>query len=299
MAPQIKVIAFGEIIWDIIEGEHHLGGAPLNFAAHSVQCGAQASIISRLGKDTLGLKAIKQVKELGVDTTFIQLDTVHPTGTVEVMLVNGQPDYDIRKDVAHDFIQYEPLQSTLKGNDYDVFYFGTLAQRSPVSFDTLSQILKAQKFRNVFFDVNLRKEGYTESIIQASIRCCNILKLNTDEVVIISALFFSKKLSLEEFCRMIAGQYPVSIILITAGDKGCFLFHEGSLKAIEGMSIELCDGVGAGDAFSASFMFEYLKHGNAVKAAKVANQIGAFVASKKGPIPAYSKEIRNMLALEK
>lgn len=294
----MKVIAFGEIIWDIIEGEHLLGGTPLNFAAHSVQCGAQASIISRVGNDTLGLTAIKKAKEFGVDTFFVQMDEVHPTGTVPVTLVNGQPDYDIKKNVAHDFIQYEPLKGTFQGTDFDVFYFGTLAQRNPVSADTLRRILETHKFRNVFFDVNLRKECYTEKVIQESLRCCDILKINTDEVAVISALFFRENLSLEEFCRLVSEQYPVKIIIITAGDKGCFIFHEGSLRMIEGEQIELCDAVGAGDAFSASFMYEYFKNGDALQAAKIANKIGAFVASKKGAIPRYSNEIMEILAMQ-
>jgi len=47
----MKILSFGEVLWDIIGEEAHLGGAPLNFAAHSVLCGGQSSMLSRLGID--------------------------------------------------------------------------------------------------------------------------------------------------------------------------------------------------------------------------------------------------------
>src|SRR6476620_664014 len=102
----MRVLAFGEILWDIIEGTPHLGGAPLNFIANMAQYGAKSYIISRVGNDAFGDEACIKAAEYGVDPILIQLDTEHETGTVEVVLNNGQPDYTIKKEVAYDFINY-------------------------------------------------------------------------------------------------------------------------------------------------------------------------------------------------
>lgn len=39
----LDVVAFGEILWDVIDGTAHIGGAPFNVAAHAVRCGLSAT----------------------------------------------------------------------------------------------------------------------------------------------------------------------------------------------------------------------------------------------------------------
>ena len=137
----MKVLAFGEILWDIIEKEEHLGGAPFNFIAHTAQCGDDAYIVSRLGKDFRGMRAANRCKALGVKEQFIQHDDILPTGIVEVTLNDGQPDYLIVENVAWDNIRFEPSLAGLGDENFDVFYYGTLAQRAQQSAETLERIL--------------------------------------------------------------------------------------------------------------------------------------------------------------
>lgn len=125
----MKVLAFGEILWDIINGEAFLGGAPLNFAAHCAQCGNEAYIISRVGKDRLGDQALTLCRTFRVNNTFVQVDSSRPTGTVDVILAKGQPDYTIHENVAYDYIAADDIPD-LQSYGFDVVYFGSLAQRS-------------------------------------------------------------------------------------------------------------------------------------------------------------------------
>src|SRR5436190_11741385 len=129
----MKVLAFGEILWDIINGEEYLGGAPFNFAAHAAKCGNEALIITRLGDDFRGLKAFNRCREFGVANSLIQWDHDHPTGIVDVILNEGQPDYTIVPDVAYDFIEVSNDILQMKSIYFDVLYFGTLAQRTTKS----------------------------------------------------------------------------------------------------------------------------------------------------------------------
>ena len=50
----IKALTFGEALFDIIKGSAHLGGAPLNLAAHLAKLGAKPAVITAVGKDELG-----------------------------------------------------------------------------------------------------------------------------------------------------------------------------------------------------------------------------------------------------
>ncbi len=162
----MKVLVFGEVLWDIIEGKEHLGGAPLNFAAHVRQCGHESTIISALGEDDRGKEALQLIQELGVDASMIQQSEIR-TGFVPVTLVNGQPDYEITKYVAYDYIKSDEI-SKKKIARFDTFYFGSLAQRSPDSSEALKKVLENHSFREVFYDVNLRKDCYTKEILDYS-----------------------------------------------------------------------------------------------------------------------------------
>lgn len=292
----MKVLSFGEILWDVINGVEHLGGAPFNFAAHIARCGHESFMVSRLGRDDLGKRAFQLSAEYGVDGRLIQWDGSHPTGIVDVTLTDGQPDYFIRQNTAYDYIDAEETSAALRNLHFDVFYFGSLSQRSPESAKALFRILSEKQFNYILYDVNLRKHGFTQDIIRKSLSVCSIFKLNTEEVPVISTMLAGTSLPLESFCTFLKSGYPqLRLIIITASEKGCYVFDQ-RLSAIDGKRVDVCDAVGAGDAFSASFMHVYAGTHDPVAAARVANQIGAFVASKEGPIPVYTPEIRTLLS---
>ena len=288
----MKVLAYGEILWDVIEGSEHLGGAPFNFAAHGAQCGNQSYMVSRLGKDSLGQRAFNQMTTHNVNSAYVQWDDKYPTGIVDVTLLNGQPDYIIRENAAYDFIGYDSSLQKINNQFFDVFYFGSLIQRSDVSRKTLYSILQNNKFKHIFYDVNLRKRCFTPDIIKESLAVCNILKLNVDEVPVLSNMLAKATLTNEEFCRRIIKDWKnIKTIIVTAGEKGCYVFTE-QFVFVPGSPAKVVDAVGAGDAFSAAFMHVLSRTEDPVMAGKIANRVGAFVATKKGAIPAYSDEIK-------
>ncbi len=294
----MKILAFGEILFDVIEGENFLGGAPLNFAAHLAKCGAESYIFSKVGQDDLGNSAVNQVKNLGVKTGFVQTDAAYPTGTVEVTLSAGQPEYTIHEDVAYDFIALNGKAAFLESIDFDVLYFGTLAQRSQQSRRALRQIVEAGKFKQVFYDVNLRQEFFSKEILESSLQLCTILKLNDEEVKVLAKLLYGQELSLISFLEKTAETFHINIIIVTAGAAGCFVYEGQQLHTVQGHAVTVADTVGAGDAFSAAFVYKLLSGESASKAAATANKLGAFVASCRGPIPVYSAEIKKELGLQ-
>jgi fructokinase len=292
----LRSVAFGEILWDIIEGEPHLGGAPFNFACHLARLGTESFIVSRLGKDELGERAMAMASQHGVNARFLQQDTEHPTGTVAVTLEKGQPDYTIFENVAYDFIDCTKFNKSAAAEKFDIFYFGTLIQRNATSANALKTIFDNHAFAHIFYDVNLRKRCYSKDTITWSLEKCNILKLNTDEVGVISRMLYNESLDSGKFAARVSHDYTIAVVVITAADKGCLVFENGVMTEVEGVKIELCDAIGAGDAFSAAFVYGYLNGKDVVEAARLANHVGAYVASQKGAIPTYSDEIRSRLS---
>lgn len=295
---KVKLLAFGEMLWDIVEGKKYPGGAPFNLSAHAAKCNGECAIVSCLGKDSLGAEMRKEAKKLGVNCRFVFDLSDYPTGTVDASISDsGLPEYIIHEPVAYDFIELsdERIDEIVKSR-FDIFCFGTLAQRSSVSRQSLLRLLSRldKSVTTVFCDVNLRQNFLTPEIIKTSLNACNILKLNEEEAVMLAELLFNDiEMPVEKICEGIASGFAVEDIVVTMGEKGAAIFNNDGYNTIEGHKVEVADTIGAGDAFSAVFLLKRFSGSNPVDAAMAANRIAAFVASKSGAIPEYHMEAKN------
>jgi fructokinase len=318
---QIKALTFGEALFDIIKGVPLLGGAPFNLAAHLAKLGAKPAVITAIGKDELGNILLSRAKNLGIETSYILIDEKRPTGTVNVELkAEGIPVFTINEGVAWDAIIVDDERfNSLKNQEWDVFCFGTLAQRSKDNRKTLQILLRQIKAKHFFYDLNLRTGFYKEKWILASLEHSTILKMNEEEALFISNLLFNTKLTqsnsqdYKALCQLIVGKYPdIAIICITKGPDGAAVYYNetnnevninngiynGIYEEIKTVPVDVEDTVGAGDAFSAGFLYAYFSGLGISKAASIASILGTFVASKPGSVPDYSPELISKLKAE-
>ncbi|HWR25244.1 MAG TPA: carbohydrate kinase [Methanosarcina sp.] len=298
---QIKALTFGEALFDIIRGSAHLGGAPLNLAAHLAKLRAKPAVLTAVGRDELGKVLLSKAKEMGIDTSYILIDEKRPTGTVTVELKGeGIPIFTINEGVAWDAITPdEKMFKALAKEEWDVFCFGTLAQRSEENRKTLKRLFSEIKAKNFFYDINLREGFYKKEWIISSLKHSTILKMNEEEAAIVSSMLFGTIHPCKLLCCLLTEKYPeISIICITKGPKGADVYHKGIYEEIKTTPVEVADTVGAGDAFSAGFLYTYLSGNSVSKAVSFASILGTYVASKPGSVPEYSKELLKELELE-
>jgi len=269
------VVAFGEVLWDIIEGVPHLGGAPFNFAAHCSLCGLKTAIVSSVGNDDLGRRACEMACGYGVDISGVAVHPKAQTGRVMVTLKDGIPSYDITQGVAWDEIVVS--DGFLAQPCPRAVYFGTLVQRAPVSGAALRRVLDAWKDTEIFFDVNLRQDYWSESLVEEGIGRATVLKLNDEEQVMLGI----------KSENLFAVHPQLQVMIVTKGADGCEVFLRGGASFLSPArpAGPVVDTVGAGDAFSAAFLSAYLKGATPQEAAQAGNERGGFVASKAGAIP--------------
>ncbi len=292
----MKLLSFGEILWDVVGDTRHLGGAPFNLAVHASRCGLEVGIISSLGNDALGHEAHDIVSRYPVDTRFLQQDS-HPTGRVDVTVSSeGQPSYTIHEEVAFDYIDLSSTHlDVVVEQGVDLFCYGTLAQRGAVSRSSLQRLLPRLQAAHtrLFCDVNLRQSYYNRSTLEFSIQACDILKLNDEEVPVLAAEFCrSEPGTHRDFCHALARQMNIDVILLTLGEAGAEIYAAGDYQTIPGSVVEVVDTIGAGDAFSAAYLSATLKGCDPVAAVTLANQVGAYVASRAGALPDYDEELK-------
>ena len=287
------VTGIGEVLWDVLPEGKKLGGAPANFAYHVSQFGFESRIVSAIGPDMLGEELLSGLGDKGLDC---MIETVpYPTGTVQVELDgNGIPCYDIRQDVAWDNI---PYTSALEGlaKQTSAVCFGSLAQRSVVSRETINKFLDAMPEGNTLkvFDINLRQGFYTKEILCNSFKRCNVLKINDEELVTVSRMFGYPGIDLQDKCWILLAKYNLKMLILTCGVNGSYVFTPGNVSFVETPKVEVADTVGAGDSFTATFVAALLKGMPIAEAHRLAVEVSAFVCTQNGAmpvIPDYLKE---------
>lgn len=286
MAMKKRVVGIGEVLWDLFPGRACLGGAPANFAYITTLMGDQGIVASRVGEDSRGIDALRRLEELGLDIDHVQTDREHPTGTVNVDVDgNGQPRFEIAQPVAWDHLRWT-LDWQHLAETADAVCFGSLAQRSDLSRDSIRKFLKATSTRAVkVFDVNLRQSFYSQDILAESMRLAGIVKLNNDElpkVMSLSRLPHKDELSSAQ--RLIA-EYDLELVCITRGGRGSLLVTGKKSSEHPGFKVQVADTVGSGDAFTAGLVHEYLHGASLDLMNEVANLVGAWVASEVGAMP--------------
>ena len=294
MAEKRYVVGLGEALWDVLPDGKKLGGAPANFAYHAGQfLGKDNTIaISALGNDNLAEETIEALDEHQLK--YLMPRVPYPTGTVQVTLAEGGiPIYDIKENVAWDNIPFTPEIEEIAKSCRAVCY-GSLAQRNVVSRENIQRFLDATPADCMkIFDINLRQNFYSKEIIQESLRRCNVLKINDEELVIIGRMFGYPGLDIENKCWLILGKYDLDMLVLTCDTNGSYVFKHGQMSFLETPKVEVADTVGAGDSFTGSFCAAMLNGMSVVEAHKLAVEVSAYVCTQNGAMPTIPASLLN------
>ena len=272
-----SLIIFGEALIDDFPEQKIVGGAPFNVARVTASFGCAPLLISRIGTDSNAQLVREEMQRFGLDQRGLQTDTTHPTGRVQVHIDANGHRFEIMPDQAYDHIALDAaeqacadflMQHTL--HTAPLMYFGTLAQRQKTSHDTLMQLLAGSAGIN-YLDLNLRDGQYTLKEINTSLVHADILKVNEDEMQILTNAFHpdlgyldcdltrSDNLNLYlDALQHLLSQFRLSAIIVTLGAHGYVYLNDAGIQLNGFLAhpepIQVVDTVGCGDAFSSVFL---------------------------------------------
>lgn len=278
------LVGLGEILWDVFPEGKVLGGAPANFAYHVSQFGLNGYAISAIGKDTLGDEILQTLDNKTLNFHLEKVD--FPTGTVQVTLSGkGIPQYEICEGVAWDNIPYSKEIEALAKRTKAVC-FGSLAQRNDISQNTINQFLDNVPENTIkIFDINLRQHFYSKELIDNSLKKCNMLKINDEEVILVAGLYGLGDLSEMETARYLMQTYQLNMLVLTKGVDGSYVFTPNKTSFLPTPIVEVTNTVGAGDSFTAGLVASLLKGKSIKESHQKAVEISAFVCTQQGAMP--------------
>ena len=285
----MRILSFGEILWDVYPEKRRIGGAPLNFAAHMAKHGHEACMLSAVGKDEWGREACQRMTAWGVSTDLVATLADKQTGRCLVTLDEQSiPQYRLLQDVAYDHIPCEDASAV----DADVLYFGTLALRSDENVRTLQRLLANGRFREVMVDVNVRPPFFTSDAVRFAVEQATVLKISSEELpTVAAALDMADFADDVDFVGRLAKQYPrLTCVVITRGADGAYAWDRKSDCgcSCESAQVEVVSTVGAGDSFCAAFLHQYLRGRDLSLCLTYAAQVAGFVVSHREAVPDYT-----------
>jgi fructokinase len=287
MTGRLKIICFGELLWDILPDEQLLGGAPLNVALRLHNLGSPARMISAVGNDKLGKAAIEGLKRKGFPTAGIARLEASKTGTVQVHLHKGSASYTITEDVAWDRIPVDQqLLNELR--PWDALVFGSLALRGSYNQKAIMHLLKESPY--VVFDLNLRPPHFSLVEIDQWMCKSDLIKMNEEELAVMAAHYQLANKGLKQNIAAIHELTGAHVTCVTLGEKGAILYLESTFYRHPGFQTEVVDTIGAGDSFLATLLRELLRNTDPLTALGRACAMGALVAGKKGANCSVSNE---------
>jgi len=292
------VVGLGEVLWDLFPEGKQLGGAPANFAYITNLLGDRGIIASRVGDDAFGDEIQQRLGTLGLEASYLQSDSARPTGTVRVRVdQDGQPKFEITDMVAWDFLEWTPAWESL-AQQADAICFGSLAQRSPASRETIHKFLGAARPGTArIFDVNLRQAFYSAKALSESLKFADIAKLNAEELPHVVELLGIPHHGEQPSAERLRFAYGLKLVCVTRGARGSFLVSEFERHEHPGFRVQVADTVGAGDAFTAALVHHFLRGAGLAAMNEAANRIGAWVASCVGATPSSDDvQLRRILA---
>ena len=287
------VVALGEVLWDLFPDGARFGGAPANFAHHAAALGAEVWLVTGLGDDELGRKALKRLRSSGLHLDHVTIDQDHPTGSVKIDLNDaGEASYEFGQDEAWDHLQWSDALGEL-APQCDAVGFGTLGQRQATSREVIQRFVGSTSdgcFR--VLDLNLRPPFTEEAVIDSSLGLANVLKLNDSEL-----RFLADHLSLsksDELGRVeqTAERFELRAVAVTQGERGALVFRDGVSCHVDSQPVEVSDTVGAGDAFSAVIVVGLVSGADLEEIGRSACRVAEYVCTQKGATPELPSSTR-------
>lgn len=286
----MKIVSIGEVLWDVIGDNEHLGGATFNFSVHASRLGHEVYFVSAVGRDERGDRVLERMAQMGLSTRFVRRVEDHPTGIASVTLdATGQPSFVIHRPVAYDFPRLtEADLDEILSPAPDWIYYGTLQQLSSTAREVTNRLLAAKCGARHFYDINLRPACYSAELVRDLMARATVVKLNDEEVPVVDSMCGHSHPDLETFCRDYSARMEWEAVCVTRGAAGCALLMGDEFLEVPGYGVAVVDTVGAGDAFAAAFLHGLGNGWPAKQVTDFANRVGAMVTSRPGAVPSWT-----------
>lgn len=291
----MKILSIGDLLLDVLvrydpqSGEVdlgpeavqlHPGGSAANFAVHAAQLGAEVRYISRVGNDMPGAMLVRSLESAGVEAAVRMVDT-EATGRVLVMLDSA----------GHRRMwSYPGASATISPEDLDPNWFRDLDALHLTGYSLLREgprpaAIEALRLARATGQPLCTLDPNPPHLIEeyGPARYRELLKQLRFDIIfpnLEEGALLSGQTEPEAMAAVLLDVSP--IVALTLGAGGCLVAQGEGCIHVKAPQVPLVDATGAGDAFAAGFVVEYLARRDLYAAAYAGNSLAAGVVSQAG-----------------
>jgi 2-dehydro-3-deoxygluconokinase len=248
------------------EVEIRVAGAASNVAIACARLGLQASWISKLTRNLLGLFLVRRIAQHGVNTSNVIWTDEHRVGTYYIEFGSPPRPTRIVYDRAHsafshirvDEVNWDAIRSA------DLFHITGITPALSESCEKVA-VKAMQQARTggalVSFDVNYRSKLWSPQAAREKLTTCFRLADITFLSKAEADLVFGQRGSDEVVLKALFHEFGSDVIVLKLGEQGAVALCEGEIYRIGVYPTETIDPIGTGDAFAAGFIYGYLTSG--------------------------------------
>lgn len=261
----------------------HSGGCAVNTAIAVSRLGIRSAVIGRVGDDALGQFLARQLKEAGVDSGGLTVDTETATSSTMVLVApNGQRSF-IHSRGANARLTQENIDFGLLDKPRYVHIGGALLLPG-LDGEPMASLLRMaeQRSKTTSIDTAWSDRPDWMELLAPSLPHCDYLFCSQQE---------GRRLTGKEDPYDVADAIldrQVGAVVVKLGSKGCIVKTSSRSKfpnqcfAWPAISVDVVDTCGAGDCFVAGFLVGLSKGRDITDCATLANAAGALSTTKLG-----------------
>lgn len=301
MMPRFTIVGIGQALFQqAIPDPPQPGGSPLQVAIHAHRLaqarGGQGLLLSRLGQDDAGAAILDYLRQLGINTAFIQTDPDRPTGQAYLEAdANGRVHRQVAGYAAWDVLQFDPDWEDVAHTCQGV-YFDTLSQRDAQSRSTILRFLDEARRAVRLYDANLGwVQELERSIVVRSCQAATIVKLEEAELPVVASLVGLDAADPQQAIRGMIGRFNLDMLVLHRGG-GRVVLHtatqqvesqQGAAESAGAAGVES----GVGEAVAAVVLVGRALRLPLERIAELASRAGASLVGQAGPMPMLPDEV--------
>ena len=268
----------------------NVGGAELNVAVGVTRFGMESAWVSKLPKNGLGYMIRDRAQEFGVDCSHLVWSDKGRAGIYFVEFGASPRASGVLYDRAHSAISMiqpgEVDWAKIFTGSKHFHMSGITPALSASASEATAEALKAAKKAEctVSYDLNYRKKLWTPAEakkIQEPIMAEVDILITTEEDT--NVVFGIKEKDYEAVAEKLAQTFNFKIVAITLREDLSVLrnnwtaiaYQDGKIFKDRKYEVEIVDRVGAGDSFTAGFLYGWLKEKDVQKGVQYGNAFAA------------------------
>lgn len=270
------------------------GGSAANVAVWASRCGLQTTFVGKIGEDSFGELAHRELEGEGVRGHFVMTGE-HPTGAVAVWIDHqGERSMVSGKGADHYLLPAELPAGLLDGAHHLHLSAWSFFDDPPRAAAREAALRVSRAGGGVSFD-----PGSFQMILEMGVE--RFLELTTDLGV--SVLFpnlqegqvLSGETEPSAAAQRLSELYGGAMVLLKLEEEGAYLYTQEGGTHFPTRARNVVDATGAGDAFAGAFLAAWLGGVGPAIAAARANEVAGWVVAQVGARPAADQELTAML----